>query len=130
MLPWISRTDIHRLILDHGSTRFNYPHVRKMAAWCQKEWGLQLTIEAFKTNKVGPGEWELDEDALEEMPGYAMSQFIMPRDPDGEWACPPGAEALAICRWVEKPTQEWVDSLRGRGFTVGSISPQCDELVL
>lgn len=130
VLPWITRTKIHRLWLDHSSTAFNYPAVQRLSPWCRAMHGLQLGIEAFRTTHVGPGEWDLDELALEREPAFALSKFVQQRDADEQWICPPGAEALVICRRTDNPTQDWVDGLRDRGFTVGSVSISTDSLVV
>jgi len=130
VLPWVTNIKLHRLILDNTSTTANYPYFKRLVKWCQSHWGLTVTNEAFVTQHIGAGEWLLDQDALEFAPGYATSSFVTPRDSDQEWVVPHGCEALVTLRQQDNPTQEWVDSLRMRGFTVGSISPSCDQYVL
>lgn len=129
VLPWVSQIKLHRLILDNSATSANYPAIPRLAEWCQTHWGLTIAIEAYLTIRNG-ADVELVEEAMELTPSYATSAFIQSRDPTNEWVVPQGAEALAIMRNPEIPTQEWVDSLRQRGFTVGSLSPQCDKLVV
>ncbi|MHA2047735.1 MAG: hypothetical protein ACW99G_23375 [Candidatus Thorarchaeota archaeon] len=127
--PWITQIPIHRWWMDHASHPINIDIAIRVASWLRRQRGLIMGVEAYPRLLDKPDK-PLDIRSLQYVPAYAITRFVMNRDPDHKWQCPDNCEMLIILRNPENPTQEWVDSYRSRGFVVGSLSAQLDKLVI
>ena len=129
IMPWLGTGALYEVGFDSAAHLMNYDAILRLADRLEASYGLHVVIEAYP-HTLGSGSWPGN---IEWMPMdngvayWCLSQFIEPRDPDGNLTVDPATTEVHV---ANHPTHEMsrkrIGDYRNRGFIVGSSRPRLD----